>query len=160
MQKVMKAIGTMNWPNSPLALRLPLLTAPQRRETRDEFAVRPPAAACPFGAQLESRTPSHPRGRCGFPAAPVPQWRVTRCGPLRASFPRFLRVCRRGPVTQGRILRAVLEIVWPPSTKTNSDFSDAYANASAIFPNSFFFCNSMCARTDAPGAGHPSLRTH
>jgi hypothetical protein len=46
-----------------------------------------------------------------------------------------------------------------PSDKTNSDLSDACANASAVRSNRFFNCTSMRAATDAPYVGHPSLRT-
>ncbi len=41
----------------------------------------------------------------------------------------------------------------------NSDLSDACANAPAMRSNRFFNCTSMCAATDAPDVGHPSLRT-
>ncbi len=55
----------------------------------------------------------------------------------------------------------VFNVGIPPAQgrkRTNSDLSDASANAPAMRSGSFFFRHPMRARTDAPDAGPPSLR--
>jgi hypothetical protein len=44
---------------------------------------------------------------------------------------------------------------WAPPNKTNSDLSDAFANASAMRSKSFFFCNPMRECKDQGGCQAP-----